>query len=70
MTITPGALSVLDAAAYLGVSRRTLYRISAECGTGPSALPVAHIRGRRVFRVRDLDAYLARQVVQGGRRTA
>lgn len=70
MTAPVGALGVMDAAAYLGVSRRTLYRISAECGTGPSALPVTHIRGRRVFRVRDLDAYLARQVVTGGRRSA
>lgn len=63
-----GALGVDDAAKYLGVSRRTLYRISAECGT--TGLPVVHIRGRRVFRTRDLDAYLDRHVIRGGRKSA
>lgn len=68
--MTPAALGIEDAAKYLGVSRRTLYRISAECGTGPDALKVVHIRGRRVFRTRDLDAYLDRHVVRGGRQFA
>ena len=68
--MTPAALGVDDAAKYLGVSRRTLYRISAECGNGPDALPVVHVRGRRVFRTRDLDAYLDRHVIRGGRKTA
>lgn len=68
--MTPGALGVTDAAAYLGISRRSLYRLSAECGTGPDALPVVHLGGRRVFRVRDLDAYLERHIVRGGRRSA
>lgn len=67
----PAALGVDDAAAYLGISRRTMYRLSAECGNGPSAIPVVHVSpGRRVFRIRDLDAYLARQTVTGGRKTA
>lgn len=65
-----GALGVEDAARYLGVSRRTMYRLSAECGTGPAQLPVVHIGGRRLFRLRDLDAFLAQQVVRGGRRSA
>ena len=65
-----GALGVDDAAKYLGISRRSLYRLAAECGTGPGALPVVHLGGRRVFRVRDLDAFLERNVVRGGRRSA
>jgi excisionase family DNA binding protein len=56
----PAALTVKQAAAYLGVSTRTLYRITAECGTGKDELPVVHIRGRRLFLRRDLDTYLAR----------
>jgi excisionase family DNA binding protein len=62
--ILPAALTVDQAAAYIGVSRRTMYRLSAECGTGKSELPVVHVRGRRVFLRRHLDAYLERQVVQ------
>lgn len=68
MTAPVGALGVNDAAAYLGVSRRTLYRLSAECGTG--ALPVVHLRGRRVFRVVDLDRFLAQQLAGAGRRAS
>jgi excisionase family DNA binding protein len=61
--ILPAALSVPAAAAYLGISRATLYRIAAECGTGNSGLQVVRIRGRRLFMRRDLDAYLARHRV-------
>jgi excisionase family DNA binding protein len=60
--VQPAALTVDQAATYIGVSRRTMYRISAEAGTG--GLPVVHIRGRRVFLRRHLDAYLERQVVR------
>jgi predicted DNA-binding transcriptional regulator AlpA len=67
--IQPAALSVTDAAAYLGVSRKTMYRISAERGTGGGPCPV-EIRGRRVFRVKDLDAYLDRQQTTSVRRPA
>ena len=59
--LAPAVLNVKDAAAYLGVSARTMYRLSAQCGTGPQDLPVVHVRGRRVFAVADLDAYLERQ---------
>lgn len=58
--VQPAALSVADSATYLGISRKTMYRISAERGTGGGPVPV-EIRGRRVFRVKDLDAYLERQ---------
>lgn len=70
MSAPVGALNVKDAARYLGISVRSLYRLTAECGTGPDALSVVHINGRRVFRIRDLDAFLDRHVVRGGRRTA
>lgn len=62
--IEPSALTVDQAATYLGVSRRTLYRITAECGTGKDDLPVIHVRGRRLFLRRDLDAYLEAHRVQ------
>ena len=53
-------LSVAQAAVYLGVSRATVYRITAEQGRGPSGLQPLLIRGRRVFLRADLDAYLQR----------
>jgi excisionase family DNA binding protein len=56
-------LSIPEAAAYLGISRATLYRISAERGQGGSGLNVVPIRGRRFFEQRALDAYIARQRV-------
>lgn len=55
-------LSVADAAAYIGVSRATLYRICAEQGQGRSRLAVVHTSARRRGFLRvDLDKYLARQ---------
>lgn len=60
--MTPGALSVVDAAKYLGISRSSMYRLTAECGARDDLRPV-HIGGRRVFRVKDLDAYLERHLV-------
>lgn len=58
MTATaPAALSVADAAKYLGISRSSMYRLTAECGTRVNLRPV-HIGGRRVFRIVDLDRYL------------
>lgn len=57
--ITPATLSVSQAAAYLGISRSSMYRLSAECGTGqPLLSPVHVLPGRRVFLRKDLDAYL------------
>lgn len=62
-------LTVAEAAAYLGVSRMTVYRLTAEQGQGRSALPVVHLSpGRRGFMQSDLDAYLKRQRLT--RRTA
>lgn len=55
-------LDVAGAAAYLGISRRTLYRLSAAQGQGRAGLPVIHLSpGRRGFLQSDLDAYLRRQ---------
>ncbi len=68
--IEPAALSVPQAAQYLGISRSQMYRLSAECGAGSSGLPVVHIGGRRLFRRTDLDRYLSAHVVRPGRRTA
>ena len=58
--MTPALLSVNDAAAYLGISRSTMYRLAAECGAGggPQVTPV---RGRRMFSVAELDAFIERQ---------
>lgn len=56
-------MNVDEAAAYLRISRRSLYRLMALHGTGPSRLPVVQVSpGRRVFRKKDLDAYLARRI--------
>ena len=61
-SLAPRVLNVADAAKYLGVSARTMYRLSAQNGTGYQELPVVHVAaGRRVFLVADLDAYLERQ---------
>ena len=65
--MTPAALSVADAARYIGISRSSMYRLTAECGTRTGLRPV-HIGGRRVFRVKDLDAYLEANLA--GRRSA
>jgi excisionase family DNA binding protein len=61
--VTPAAYTVKQAATYLGVSTRTLYRITAECGAGAAEIPVIHVRGRRLFLKADLDAYLARHTL-------
>lgn len=54
VTISPGALNRLNAAKYLGISERTLDRL-AESGE----LTRIRIGTAVVFRVIDLDAYLA-----------
>jgi excisionase family DNA binding protein len=54
--IVPALLLVSEAAAYLGVSRRTLERIAAS-----GVLPVVQLKGadhRRRFSRKDLDAYI------------
>jgi len=66
--VSPALLSVADTATFLGVSRTTVYKLSAACGTGPGALPVVHIGGKRLFRITDLDRLIDRSVTHGGRR--
>lgn len=67
--VTPALLTVNEAAAYLNVSRSTVYKLSALRGTGPAQLPVVNLPGTNVvrFRVSDLDALIARSVATGGR---
>jgi len=67
--VTPALLSVADTATYLGVSRTTVYKLSAACGTGPAALPVVHIGGKRLFRLTDLERLIERSVACGGRQS-
>ena len=63
--ISPALLSVNDTALYLGVSRATVYRMSAERGVGRFPAPKL-IRGRRLFAVKDLDAFIAQANPAGG----
>ncbi len=67
--VTPALLTVNEAAAYLNVSRSTVYKLSALRGTGPKQLPVVNLPGTSVvrFKIADLDALIARSVVTGGR---
>ncbi len=67
--VSPALLTVNEAAAYLNVSRSTVYKLSALRGTGPTQLPVVNLPGTSVvrFKVTDLDALIARSVVSGGR---
>ncbi len=67
--VTAALLTVNEAAAYLNVSRSTVYKLSALRGTGPAQLPVVNLPGTSVvrFKVADLDALIARSVVHGGR---
>jgi excisionase family DNA binding protein len=67
LPVMPALLSVKDTAIYLGVSRSTVYKLSAQCGTGPAALPVVYIGRKRLFRVADLDRLIERSVAHGGR---
>ena len=61
-------LTVAQAAAYVGLGRSTFYRVTAACGTGTHAIPVVQLSpGRRGYLRSDLDAYLNRQVIRGGR---
>lgn len=60
--MTGGALSITDTAKYLGVSRRTVERLSQECGAREPELVPVRIGGRRVFRVVDLDRFLERHL--------
>lgn len=52
----PIAVSVAEAARLVGISRAHLYSLIAK-GEGP---PAAMVGGRRLYRVADLDAWLAR----------
>jgi len=64
----PGQLlTVNEAAAYLSVSRRQMYVLSAEAGAGRDGLPVVTVGRSRRFRVRDLDAFVERHMIRDGR---
>lgn len=67
--VTAALLTVNEAAAYLNVSRSTVYKLSALRGTGPAQLPVVNLPGTSVvrFKVADLDDLIARSVIHGGR---
>ncbi len=67
--VSPALLSVADTAVYLGVSRTTVYKLSAACGAGTGELPVVHIGRKRLFRVADLDRLIERSVAHGGRQS-
>ena len=68
MPLESPVLTVAQAAAYVGLGRSTFYRVTAACGTGSHAIPVVQLSpGRRGYLQIDLDAYLRRQVVRGGR---
>ena len=67
MSIQPALLSVNDTALYLGCSRAKVYRLSALCGTTGFPAPVA-IGSRRMFRVTDLDRFIAASVITGNPR--
>lgn len=59
MTPVAGALavSIQHAAGTIGVGETTMRALIAE-----GAIPVCRVRGRRVIRVADLEAYLASTV--------
>lgn len=65
-SVTPACLSAADTATYLGVSRATIYRLTAACGTTGFPRPVP-TGSRRVFQVRDLDAWLSRAAASDAR---
>lgn len=55
------AIGLNEAAAALGVSVRTIRRLAAA-----GALPYARVGSRLLFRLGDLEAFLAARVVQEG----
>ena len=64
-TITPTALPSVTAAAYVGVSRKTLSNWRA-LGEGPAYVRLGRSGARIVYRVADLDRYLAERLIGGG----
>jgi hypothetical protein len=62
----PAALASIPAAAYIGVARKTLSNWRA-LGEGPPYARLGKSGGRIVYRVSDLDQFLAEHMVGGGR---
>ena len=62
----PGALPSVPAAAYIGVARKTLSNWRA-LGEGPRYARLGKSRGRIVYRITDLDQFLAEHVIGGVR---
>jgi excisionase family DNA binding protein len=60
--IAPAALSVVNAARYLGISRASIYLLIKA-----GHLPIAKIGHRTLLRRVDLDTFLTRNVVNKGR---
>lgn len=66
VALTPSALPSNTAAPYVGVSRKTLSNWRA-LGEGPPYVRLGKAGSRIVYRVADLDRYLAERVIGGGR---
>jgi hypothetical protein len=64
--LPPAGLPSVPAAAYIGVSRKTLSNWRA-LGEGPPYVRLGKPGGRVVYRVADLDRYLADRVIGGAR---
>lgn len=58
--MTAAVFTVPEAAEYMKISVRTLYRLTAQRGAGALTV-VAVSPGRRVLRKVDIDRYLARR---------
>jgi hypothetical protein len=62
----PLAVDARTAARMIGVSQRTLWSLTAPRGP----VPVARIGNRVVYRIRDLDAYLAGLAAESAEQSA
>lgn len=62
----PGALSSVPAGAYIGVTRKTLSNWRA-LGEGPPYARLGKSGARIVYRVADLDQYLAEHMIGDAR---
>lgn len=62
----PGALPSVPAAAYIGVARKTLSNWRA-LGEGPRYARLGKSGSRIVYRVSDLDQFLAEHMIGGDR---
>ncbi|HEU5223157.1 MAG TPA: helix-turn-helix domain-containing protein [Candidatus Lumbricidophila sp.] len=61
--INPGALNPTDAALYLGKLSPVTLRDWRKDGIGPAFVRLGATKGRVVYRIQDLDKWLASRVV-------